>query len=162
MDRIMLLQRDRGDASVSDPSRGLYAIGLDMLGGHLALMVAALFWGADLYINIAAQPGFRTRRPIDACQMEPFLWARFRHAGAARDRRLPVRAQRLVAEQRVQICDRWRRDDCELALDLAWDPADEQCADGDRNCRGGSGQSSIDGKMGLVGATAFLWACVSG
>jgi hypothetical protein len=104
-----------------------------MLAAHLALVIAALFTGAAVYINWAEQPELgRTTgslafgRPRAAYRMEACIQERICDAGPISNFRMPARPDRLVAERSMALDHRSPSDDRHLALEHLSDDADKQ------------------------------------
>ena len=105
-----------------------------MLVGHLALIVAAIFTGAALYINVAEQPA---RLSLD----DHSLLAEWKPAykrGYSMRATLAIVGFLLGAlswwlDGQAGFRHRGDTDACELAVDDIWNLANEQGADGDRD-----------------------------
>ena len=66
-----------------------------MIAGQLAVVVAAVFSGAAVYINLAERPA---RLSLDDRSLLVSVQARVRHASVARSGRLPLGFVGLVAD----------------------------------------------------------------
>jgi Domain of unknown function (DUF1772) len=90
-----------------------------MLAGQLALIVAALFAGAAIYVNVAEQParlGLEDRSLL--VQMEARLQARLYHASIAGHRRVSFGHADVVADQQLGMASWCRRHRRQLAYTL--------------------------------------------
>src|ERR1700751_996385 len=95
-----------------------------MLAGQLALIAAALFTGAALYVSVSEQPALlHLDDGALLTQVEASLQARHRHAGAAGAYRRTLRRHRMVANWRVALARRQRVHRRELAFYVFGDHA---------------------------------------
>jgi hypothetical protein len=127
-----------------------------MLAGQLALIVAALFAGAAIYVNVAEQParlGLEDRSLL--VQMEARLQARLYHASIAGHRRVSFGHADVVADQQLGMASWCRRHRRQPALYTPHNGAHEQQAYGHRLSALGPDEPRTPGEVGQFACNPY-------
>jgi len=143
-----------------------------MLAGQLALIVAALFAGAAIYVNVAEQParlGLEDRSLL--VQMEARLQARLYHASIAGHRRVSFGHADVVADQQLGMASWCRRHRRQLAYTLLiMAPTNNKLMGTDLARSGPTSRAllekwgslhAIRTVLGFASTPIFLWASIA-